>query len=89
MRSSSSSGASESATDVTNLRVDVLRKIPHDPGAYTQGLLWHEGKLYESTGHYGESDRHCQVDGKLVRLTPRYWALARREPAMLGIKNGR
>ena len=57
--SSSSSGASESATDVTDLRVDVLREIPHDPGAYTQGLLWHEGKLYESTGQYGESDlRH-------------------------------
>ena len=30
--------------------------------------------------------RHCQVDEKLVDRPPRYWAPARREPAMLGIK---
>ena len=55
--SSSSGGTSESTTsDVSNLRVEVLREIPHDTSAYTQGLLWHEGKLYESTGQYGESD---------------------------------
>jgi glutamine cyclotransferase len=28
---------------------------PHDPAAYTQGLLLHDGFLYESTGLYGES----------------------------------
>ena len=28
---------------------------PHDPTAFTQGLLWHGGFLYESTGQYGES----------------------------------
>ena len=33
--------------------------------------------------------RHCQVDEKLVDRPLRYWAPARREPAMLGIKNGR
>ena len=32
---------------------------------------------------------HCQVDEKLVDRPPRYWASARREPAMLGIKSGR
>ena len=32
---------------------------------------------------------HSQVNEKLVDLTPRYCALARREPTMLGIKNGR
>jgi len=35
--------------------VEVLETMPHDPGAFTQGLLWHEGHLYESTGQYGES----------------------------------
>ena len=30
-------------------------------------------------------DGHCQVDEKLVDRPPRYWAPARREPAMLGI----
>lgn len=33
----------------------LLRKIPHDINAFTQGLLYHEGFLYESTGQYGES----------------------------------
>ena len=28
----------------------VIRSFPHDPEAYTQGLLYHEGYLYESTG---------------------------------------
>lgn len=35
---------------VEELRVRVVRSVPHDPGAYTQGLLFFEGKLYESTG---------------------------------------
>ncbi len=28
---------------------------PHDAGAFTQGLLWHDGFLYESVGQYGRS----------------------------------
>ena len=34
----------------------VKARLPHDPGAYTQGLLFHDGRLYESTGQYGRSD---------------------------------
>lgn len=37
------------------LRVRVVRSFPHDPGAFTQGLVFHEGKLYESTGLAGRS----------------------------------
>ncbi|MCY4465747.1 MAG: glutaminyl-peptide cyclotransferase [Chloroflexi bacterium] len=33
----------------------VLNTYPHDPGAFTQGLLWHGGALYESTGLRGRS----------------------------------
>lgn len=33
----------------------VVRTHPHDPGAFTQGLLMHDGALYESTGLRGES----------------------------------
>jgi len=33
----------------------VVRAFPHDPKAFTQGLLFHDGFLYESTGLYGES----------------------------------
>ena len=38
------------ATRAERLRVKVLRSMPHDPEAFTQGLLFFEGKLYESTG---------------------------------------
>ena len=38
-----------------SLTVQVHRKIPHDTAAYTQGLLWWQGKLYESTGRRGQS----------------------------------
>jgi len=33
----------------------VVARYPHDTGAYTQGLLWHDGALYESTGRVGQS----------------------------------
>lgn len=33
----------------------VVREYPHDPAAFTQGLLYHEGFLYESTGLQGQS----------------------------------
>ena len=36
-----------------------------------------------------DSSGYCQVDEKLVDQPPRWWARARREPAMLGIRNGR
>ena len=34
-------------------RID--QTLRHDIGAYTQGLFFYKGKLYESTGQYGES----------------------------------
>ena len=37
------------------LRANVVRRFPHDTEAFTQGLLWHEGHLYESTGLRGRS----------------------------------
>lgn len=40
---------------VEKLRVKVLSVHPHDPTAFTQGLLYLDGWLYESTGHYGRS----------------------------------
>ena len=33
----------------------VIASYPHDPKSFTQGLLWHKGLLYESTGRYGHS----------------------------------
>jgi glutamine cyclotransferase len=37
------------------LTVEVLAQYPHDRSAFTQGLLWYDGYLYESTGKYGRS----------------------------------
>ncbi len=34
---------------------EVTRIFPHDPTAFTEGLIIHEGKLYESTGREGTS----------------------------------
>jgi glutaminyl-peptide cyclotransferase len=36
-------------------RARVIASYPHDPGAFTQGLLFQDGFLWESTGHYGQS----------------------------------
>ncbi len=36
-------------------RIEVVDRRPHDLKAYTQGLLWREGVVYESTGSYGSS----------------------------------
>ena len=33
----------------------VVKAYPHDPGAYTQGLIYRGGFLYESTGQNGRS----------------------------------
>lgn len=33
----------------------VVKRIPHDPQAYTQGLLFDGGYFFESTGLYGQS----------------------------------
>jgi glutamine cyclotransferase len=40
---------------------EVVQSWPHDPQAFTQGLVYREGKLYEGTGMYGESSIR-QVD---------------------------
>ena len=48
--------AAQSPAVVQSLSVRIHRELPHDTGAYTQGLLWWDGKLYESTGQYGRSD---------------------------------
>jgi glutaminyl-peptide cyclotransferase len=34
---------------------EVVNSWPHDPKAFTQGLAYHDGYLYESTGHHGSS----------------------------------
>src|SRR5262245_5813050 len=33
----------------------VINRYPHDPNAFTQGLFFQDGALFESTGLYGSS----------------------------------
>ena len=40
---------------VERLRARVIRRYPHRRDAFTQGLVWDDGQLYESTGREGES----------------------------------
>jgi glutaminyl-peptide cyclotransferase len=37
------------------LRYTLVKTYPHDPAAYTQGLVYENGILYEGTGQYGQS----------------------------------
>jgi glutamine cyclotransferase len=47
----------------------LVRSHPHDPQAYCQGLIFHEGFLYEGTGSFGESSlRKVELDtGKVLQ----------------------
>ena len=49
------SAAAESQPVVRSFRVDVLRELAHERDAYTQGLVWWNDRLFESTGRTGES----------------------------------
>jgi glutamine cyclotransferase len=57
---------------VLNSTVSIINKIPHDPLAYTQGLVYHKGFLYESTGHRGASTLR-KIDpntGEIIKKIP-------------------
>lgn len=48
----------------------VIKTYPHEPNAFTQGLVFENGFLYESTGLYGSSTlRKVQLEtGKVVQM---------------------
>ena len=56
------------SAQVREYRVKVTGEYPHDTGAYTQGLFFHDGTLYETTGQWGESSlRKVEVEsGKVL-----------------------
>jgi glutaminyl-peptide cyclotransferase len=74
----SGSGGASPGVKVEQLQVEVLKVYPHDPTAYTQGLVWDGGFFYESTGLYGRSTvrRVDPSDGKVlekVYLDPNFF----------------
>ena len=48
---------------------DIVKTYPHDPNAFTQGLVFRDGFLYESTGELGESTlRKVELEtGKVLK----------------------
>jgi glutamine cyclotransferase len=50
----------------------VVRSFPHRADAYTQGLAFHDGTLYESTGRYGGSTvRKVDLEsGEVIESVP-------------------
>lgn len=53
------------------LAARVQRSLPHDPSAFTQGLLFHRGELVESTGLYRQSSlrRTDPATGRVLART--------------------
>jgi glutaminyl-peptide cyclotransferase len=53
-------------------RAEIIREYPHDRGAFTQGLLRCEGRLFESTGEEGKSEiREVRLEnGEVLRRAP-------------------
>jgi len=73
------SNANKAATTVPTYTYDIVKAYPHDRRAFTQGLIFQDGMLYESTGNYDESTLR-KVDltsGKILQkydLPPEYFA---------------
>jgi glutaminyl-peptide cyclotransferase len=68
-RSNATPSPSPVRTELPVYGYEVVRKYPHDGNAFTQGLFFHDGFLYESTGEEGESSlRKVELDtGKVVQ----------------------
>lgn len=48
-------GAQPSTVTASPTTYEIVASYPHDPSAFLQGLVWHDGGFYESTGLYGKS----------------------------------
>jgi len=56
---------------VEGISARIVARYPHDRTAFTQGLVWHDGNLFESTGQPGVSDvRRVRLsDGRVLART--------------------
>ena len=71
------SGAS-TAAPVPEYGYRIVKSYPHDPTAFTEGLFYHDGALYESTGQEGRSSirRVNLITGKVLQaqtIPPQYF----------------
>ena len=61
-----------SLAGVSQITYVIQKRLPHDAEAFTQGLLFANGLLYESTGRYGASS--------LRAIDPRTGAIIKKRP---------
>jgi glutamine cyclotransferase len=65
------------SASVATYSVTIVNQYPHDATAFTEGLEWHDGALYESTGLVGHSGVRRQLLGGTVQaqaqLPPPYF----------------
>ena len=55
------------------LTYSIVQEFPHDPEAFTQGLAWDKGNVYEATGLYGQSSlRRVELHTGKVELKHDY-----------------
>jgi glutamine cyclotransferase len=53
--------------DIPVLTATIVARYPHDRAAFTEGLAWANGALYESTGLEGRSEvRRVSLDGRVT-----------------------
>lgn len=64
--------AAEPAAEPAVYDYRIVATYPHDPDAFTQGLFWLDGHLYESTGLVGRSTirRVNLADGRVLQSVP-------------------
>jgi len=56
-------------SDLPVFSYEIVNEFPHDPDAFTQGLVIREGFFYESTGGYGKSSlRRIHVETGVIYL---------------------
>lgn len=57
---------------VAPFTVEIINEYPHDVTAFTQGIIWHNGSFYESTGQRGESTLRevNPTTGAIIRSIP-------------------
>lgn len=77
-RPASAQGARHSAKHPVEYTFEVVQSFPHDPEAFTQGLVYDAGFLYEGTGLEGRSSlRKVRVEtGEILQrvdLDPQYF----------------
>jgi glutaminyl-peptide cyclotransferase len=65
-------GAQSSIVTAVPTPFEVVGSYPHDPQAFLQGLVWHDGGFYESTGLYGQSTlrRVAFPSGEVLKSVP-------------------